>query len=140
MSASDLIDELIANLTDWRGTTLANIRRVIRGADPQIVEEWKWMGAPVWTRDGIICVAGAFKDKVKVTFDEGASLPDPDNLFNNGFGGKKWRSIDFSKDDKINEAALATLVQSAVTHNQAKAKAKIKAPGTRSTVPKKPAK
>ncbi|MDO8716571.1 MAG: DUF1801 domain-containing protein, partial [Dehalococcoidales bacterium] len=84
MNASDFIDDLIAKLTDWRGTTLASIRRVIREADPEITEECKWMGSPVWSHDGIVCLAIACKDKVKLTFPEGASLPDPDKLFNNG--------------------------------------------------------
>ena len=132
MNASDLIDDLIAKLTDWRGVTFTNIRKIIRDADPEIVEEWKWMGAPVWSNDGIVCVANAFKDKVKLTFYDGASLPDPDKLFNNGLEGKKWRTIDFYKDDKVNESSLAILVHSAVNHNHAKVKTKIKAHGTRS--------
>ena len=140
MNASDLIDDLIARLTDWRGVTFTNIRKIVRDADPEIVEEWKWMGTPVWSHDGIVCVANAFKDKVKLTFYEGASLPDPDKLFNNGLEGKKWRTIDFYKDDKVNESSLAILVHSAVNHNHAKVKTKIKAHGTRSTVQKKSAK
>jgi hypothetical protein len=140
MKASDLIDAQIAKLTDWRGVTLTNIRKIIRGADPAIVEELKWMGTPVWSHDGIVCLAKAFKDKVKLTFYEGASLPDPDKLFNNELEGKKWRAIDFYKDDKINEVSLAILVHSAVNHNQTKAKTENKAPGTRSTVQKKSAK
>ena len=140
MNASDLIDDLIAKLTDWRGVTFTNIRKIIRGADPEIVEELKWMGTPVWSHDGIVCLAKAFKDKVKLTFYEGASLPDPDKLFNNEIKGKKWRSIDFYKDDKINESSLAILVHSAVNHNLAKAKTRIKTPGTRSTAQKKSAK
>ena len=116
------IDHLIAGLKDWRGTTLASLRRVIREADPDIVEEWKWMGSPVWSRGGIICVANAFKDKVKVTFYEGASLPDPDKLFNNGLDGNKWRTIDLFEKDKINEEALKALVCTAVDHNLAKGK------------------
>lgn len=139
-NASELIDDLIANLTDWRGTALSNIRRIIHEADPEIVEEWKWMGAPVWSHDGIICLANAFKDKVKLTFYEGASLPDPDRLFNNGLEGKKWRTIDFFKDDKINGRSLTILVQAAVKHNHAKAKTAIKTRGTRSTVKNKSAK
>jgi hypothetical protein len=140
MNASDLIDSLIAKLTDWRGVTFTNIRKIMRDADPEIVEEWKWMGTPVWSHDGIVCIANAFKDKVKLTFYEGASLPDPDKLFNNGLEGKKWRTIDFYKDDKINERSLAILVQSAVTHNHSKAKTAGKTRGTRSTVMNKSAK
>ena len=122
MNATEQIDDLIAKLPDWRGTAFANIRKIIRDADPEIVEEWKWRGAPVWSHQGIICVANAFKDKLKVTFYEGASLPDPDKLFNNGLDGNKWRTIDIYKDDKINENSLRILVRSAVEHNQAKAK------------------
>ena len=140
MNASDLIDAQIAKLTDWRGVTLTNIRKIIRGADPEIVEELKWMGTPVWSHDGIVCLAKAFKDKVKLTFYEGASLPDPDKLFNNELEGKKWRAIDFYNDDRINEISLKTLLQAAVDYNHAKVKTENKAPGTRSTVQKKSAK
>ena len=100
MNASDLIDDLIAKLTDWRGVTFTNIRKIIRGADPEIVEEWKWMGTPVWSHDGIVCIANAFKDKVKLTFYEGASLPDPDKLFNNGLEGKNGELSTFTKTTK----------------------------------------
>lgn len=124
MSASELIDSLVAELTDWRGKMFADIRRIVREADPEIVEEWKWMGTPVWSRGGIICIANAFKDKVKVTFYEGASIADPDKLYNNGLAGKKWRTIDYFKDDKIKEIELRNLVRSAVDYNLAKAKAK----------------
>ncbi len=140
MQPSELIDDLIAKLTDWRGVTFTNIRKIIRDADPEIVEEWKWMGTPVWSHDGRVCVANAFKDKVKLTFYEGASLPDPDKLFNNGLEGKKWRTIDFFKDDKINGRSLTILVQAAVNHNHSKAKTAIKNHGTRSTVKNKSAK
>jgi hypothetical protein len=111
------IDKLIAGLTDWRGKTFADIRRIIRASDPKIVEEWKWMGTPVWSRGGIVCIANAFKDKVKLTFYEGASIADTDKLFNNGLTGKKWRTIDYFKDDKIKERELADLVRSAVAYN-----------------------
>ncbi len=140
MNASNPIDDLIAKLADWRGLTFINIRKIIRHADPEIVEECKWMGAPVWSHDGIVCVAVVCKDKIKLTFYAGASLPDPDKLFNNGLDGKQWRTIDFHKDDKINERSLAILVRSAVDHNQAKAKTRIKAHGTRRTLQKKSAK
>lgn len=139
MTAGDFIDVLTAKLTDWRGGTFSTIRKIIRDADPDIVEECKWMGAPVWSHDGIVCLIVICKDKLKLTFPEGAGIPDPDKLFNNGLGGKKWRTIDFGKDDKINEKSLAILVQSAVKYNQAKAKTKAKAPATRSTAPKKSA-
>jgi hypothetical protein len=122
MKAAELIDDLIANLKDWRGDTFASIRRIIHDADPEVVEEWKWMGTPVWSHNGIVCVANAFKDKVKLTFYDGASLPDPDKLFNNGLAGKKWRTIDLYKDDNINENSLKILVRSAVAFNQAKVK------------------
>ena len=105
-SASVLIDQLIAKLTDWRGKTLASARKVILEADPEIVEEWKWMGSPVWSRDGIIAVGNAHKGKVKLTFSHGASLADPDMLFNAGLEGNQWRAIDFFEGDKINERAL----------------------------------
>lgn len=119
-NASELIDELITNLTDWRGETFASVRRIIRDADPEIIEEWKWMGTPVWSHDGIVCIANAFKGKVKVTFYAGASLADPDKLFNNGLDGKQWRTIDMHKDYKINENSLRLLVRSALDFNHAK--------------------
>ena len=122
MTPSEQIDQLIAETKDWRGETLANVRRIIREADPAITEEWKWMGSPVWTCDGNILVGNAHKDKVKLTFAHGASLPDPDTLFNNGFNGKVWRAIDLSEGDKINAAALKALVQEAVKFNQNKPK------------------
>ena len=122
--ASKLIDNMLAELTDWRGVTLGEIRRVIHEAEPQIVEEWKWRGAPVWSHEGIVCVANAFKAKVKLTFYDGASLPDPDNLFNNGLDGKQWRTIDFYKDDKVREPQLRKLVRAAVDHNRGKASAR----------------
>jgi hypothetical protein len=140
MNASDRVDDLIAKLTDWRGVTFASIRKIIRDADPEMAEEWKWMGTPAWSHDGMVCLANAFKDKVKLTFSDGAGLPDPDKLFNNGLEGKKWRSIDFHEGDKVNARALTTLVQAAVRYNHAKVKSKSKAPGTRSTVKKKSAK
>ena len=117
---SENIDHLIVDLADWRGETLARIRKLIHDADPEIVEEWKWRGAPVWSHDGIVAVAGAFKDKVKLTFYNGASLADPDKLFNAGLEGNKWRTIDFHKGDKINEKSLKILIRSAVAHNYAK--------------------
>ncbi len=120
MKPSGQIDQLIAGLDDWRGKTFADIRRIILEADPEIVEEWKWMGTPVWSHGGIVCIANAFKDKVKLTFYEGASIADPDKLYNNGLEGKKWRTIDYFKDDKIKERELNDLVRSAVAHNLAK--------------------
>jgi len=118
MNPSERIDQLIAGLTDWRGKTFARVRKTILEADREIIEEWKWMGSPVWSRDGMIAVANAHKDKVKLTFSRGASLPDPDKLFNAGLGGKAWRAIDFFEGDKINERALKNLVRAAVDCNQ----------------------
>src|SRR3984957_5908695 len=129
-SASALIDQLIAKLTDWRGKTFAGIRKSILEADREIIEEWKWMGSPVWSHDGIIAVGNAHKDKVKLTFSHGASLPDPDKLFNAGLEGKVWRAIDLFEGDKVNERALKTLIRAAVDFNQAKLKKKAPA-GTR---------
>ena len=120
MNPSERIDQLIAQLTDWRGKTLAGIRKSFLEADREIIEEWKWMGSPVWSQDGIIAVANAHKDKVKVTFAQGARLPDPDKLFNAGLGGNAWRAIDFFKGDKINGPALKNLVRAAVAYNQIK--------------------
>ena len=124
MNPSERIDQLIAGLTDWRGTTLASIRKSILAADREIIEEWKWMGSPVWSRDGMIAVANAHKDKVKITFSHGARLPDPDNLFNAGLEGGTWRAIDFFEGDKINQRALKNLVRAAADYNQIKLKRK----------------
>ena len=132
-SASALIDELIAKLTDWRGKTLASVRKNILEADREIIEEWKWMGSPVWSHDGMIAVGNAHKDKVKLTFSHGARLPDPDKLFNAGLGGSAWRAIDFFEGDKINGRALKNLVRAAVDYNQIKLKRKAPA-GTRARV------
>jgi hypothetical protein len=134
-AASARIDELIAKLTDWRGKTLASVRKSILTTDPEIIEEWKWMGSPVWSRDGMIAVGNAHKDKVKLTFSHGASLPDPDKLFNAGLGGSMWRAIDLFEGDKINERALKTLVRDAIAYNQTKLKKKAPA-GTRAKVHK----
>jgi hypothetical protein len=134
-TASALIDELIAELTDWRGKTLASIRKSILEADRGILEEWKWMGSPVWSLDGMIAVGNAHKDKVKLTFSHGASLPDPHKLFNAGLGGNAWRAIDFFEGDKINERALKNLVRDAVDYNRIKLKRKAPA-GARAKVHK----
>jgi hypothetical protein len=132
-SASELIDEMIKELGDWRGKTLAKVREIIHEADPEIVEEWKWMGSPVWSHDGIIAVGNAHKDKVKLTFSHGASVTDPDRLFNAGLGGNAWRAIDFFEGDKINERALKNLVRATVSYNQIKLGRKAPA-GTRAKV------
>ena len=120
MNPSQRIDELIAELTDWRGKTFASIRKSILEADREIIEEWKWMGSPVWSHDGIIAVGNAHKDKVKLTFSHGASLPDPDELFNAALGGNAWRAIDFFEGNKIDERALRNFVRAAVDYNQIK--------------------
>src|SRR6266480_181396 len=106
MTPSQRIDRLIAELTDWRGKTFANVRKSILEADREIIEEWKWMGSPVWSRDGMIAVANAHKGKVKLTFLYGAKLPDPDKLFNAGLEGNARRAIDFFEGNEINERAL----------------------------------
>jgi hypothetical protein len=124
MNPSQRIDRLIAELPDWRGKTFAAMRKSILEADREIVEEWKWMGSPVWSRDGIIAVANAHKGKVKLTFAYGASLPDPDRLFNAGLEGNARRAIDFFEGDKINERALRNLVRAAIDYNQTKSKKK----------------
>src|SRR5579863_2311211 len=101
MKASDRIDTLIEKLDDWRGKTLAQVRKAILGADPQIIEEWKWMGSPVWSQSGMIAVGNAHKEKVKLTFPHGARLADPGKLFNAGLEGKTWRAIDWFEGDKV---------------------------------------
>jgi len=135
MNPSERIDQLIAGLTDWRGKTLASIRKSILEADREIIEEWKWMGSPVWSHDGIIAVGNAHKEKVKLTFSHGASLADPDQLFNAGLGGNAWRAIDFFEGDEINERALKTLIRAAIEYNQSKSKKKASA-GARAKVQK----
>jgi hypothetical protein len=124
MNPSERIDLLIESLRDWRGKTLAGVRKTILEAGREIIEEWKWMGSPVWSRDGMIAVGNAHKDKVKLTFSNGASLPDPDKLFNAGLGGNKWRAIDLFEGDKVNERALKNLVRAAIDYNQIKLKSK----------------
>jgi hypothetical protein len=137
MNPSERIDQLIAELKDWRGKTFASIRKSILEADPEIIEEWKWMGSPVWSRDGIIAVANAHKGKVKLTFAYGASLRDPDKLFNAGLEGNARRAIDFFEGDKINRRALRNLVRAAVEHNRIKRKKKAPA-GTRAKTKRRP--
>jgi len=124
MNPSQRIDQLIAKLTDFRGKTLASIRKSILAADQEIIEEWKWMGSPVWSRDGIIAVATVLKDKVKLTFAHGAQLPDPDRVFNAGLAGNQWRAVDLFEGDRVNERALKNLVRAAIDFNQTKAKKK----------------
>ncbi len=122
MDPSEEIDNLIARHDDWRGATLARLRTTILEVDPEIVEEWKWMGSPVWSLDGIICVGNIFKQRVKLVFNDGAALSDPDKLFNAGLAGNKWRAIDVSEGDRIEEGPLKTLVRAAISYNRAKGK------------------
>jgi hypothetical protein len=118
-SASELIDKRIAELDDWRGQTLAKIRALIHEADPDVVEEWKWMGTPVWSHDGIICTGETYKSVVKMTFAKGASLKDPKKLFNSSLEGNVRRAIDIREGEKINAPALKALIKAAVALNQA---------------------
>src|SRR6516162_6160999 len=120
-SPSRLIDRRIDELGDWRGDTLARVRKLIKQADPEVVEEWKWRGVPVWEHAGIICTGETYKSYVKLTFAKGASLDDPSGLFNSSLEGNTRRAIDFREGDKINEAALKALVRAAVTLNKSKA-------------------
>jgi hypothetical protein len=122
VNPSETIDRLIAGLTDWRAKTFAGVRKAILEADREIIEEWKWMGSPVWSRDGMIAVANAHTKWVKLTFAHGASLPDPDKLFNAGLEGNMRRAIDFFEGDKINERALKNLVRAAIDYNRTKLK------------------
>ncbi|MBN9061826.1 MAG: hypothetical protein BGP06_14900 [Rhizobiales bacterium 65-9] len=117
--ASRLIDARISELNDWRGETLARVRAVIRAADPDIVEEWKWRGVPVWERDGIICTGETYKAVVKLTFAKGAALADPSGLFNASLDGNVRRAVDIREGEMIDEAALTALVRAAVALNKA---------------------
>jgi len=121
-SASALIDERIKELGDWRGETLAKARKVIHEADPEIVEEWKWMGTPIWSHSGIVCTGETYKNIVKMTFAKGAALKDPSGLFNSSLGGNLRRAIDIHEGDKIDEAALKDLIRAAVALNLSKSK------------------
>jgi len=134
-SPSRLIDARISELGDWRGETLARVRTLIKQADPEVVEEWKWRGVPVWEHAGIICTGETYKNVVKMTFANGASLEDPSGLFNSSLEGNTRRAIDFHQGGKIDERALKNLVRAAVDYNQAKLKKKAPA-ATRSKVPK----
>jgi hypothetical protein len=116
-SASALIDEKIKELGDWRGKTLAKVREIIRQADPEIVEEWKWMGTPVFSHSGIVCTGETYKKVVKMTFANGAALKDPSGLFNSSLDGNVRRAIDIHEGGKINEAALKDLIRAAVALN-----------------------
>ena len=122
MNASEQIDQLIAGIEDWRGETFAALRKAVLAADPDIVEEWKWMGSPVWSCDGMIAVANAHKGKVKLTFAHGAKLEDPDKLFNAGLEGNARRAIDFLEGDTVDAETLGRLVQAAIAFNRTKLK------------------
>ena len=130
-SAAQLITERIAELGDWRGKMLARIRALIKAADPDIVEEWKWMGTPVWSHDGIVCTGETYKKVVKMTFAKGAALEDPARLFNSSLEGHVRRAIDVHEGEEIDEAALKTLIRAAVALNAAGKKKK--APAKRAT-------
>ena len=126
-SASALIDEKIKELGDWRGKMLAKVRKIVHEADPEIVEEWKWMGTPVFSHGGIVCTGETYKNVVKMTFAKGAALEDPSGLFNSSLDGNVRRAIDFREGDKVDEAALKDLIRAAVALNlNLKAKSKPK--------------
>jgi hypothetical protein len=124
MNPSERIDKYVSGLTDWRGKTFSEIREIVLNTDPEIVEEWKWMGTPVWSLNGILALANAHKGKVKLTFAQGAALPDPSKIFNAGLEGNRWRAIDFFEGDKINAPALRKLIQAAIAQNNLKTKGK----------------
>jgi hypothetical protein len=121
-SPSRLIDARIKELDDWRGKTLAHVRALIKQADPEVVEEWKWRGVPVWSRDGIICTGETYKSVVKLTFAKGASLRDPKGLFNSSLEGNVRRAIDIHEGDEIDEGALKTLIRAAAALNRSSAR------------------
>ena len=125
-SASELISQRIAELGDWRGKTLSRMRKLIRQADPDVVEEWKWMGTPVWSHDGIICTGESYKDKVKLTFAKGASLKDPARLFNSSLDGNARRAIDIHEGEEVDESAFKALIRAAVALNRSCQKARLR--------------
>lgn len=124
LSASELITRRIAELGDWRGETLGKMRKLIKAADPDVVEEWKWMGTPVWSHDGIICTGESYKDKVKLTFAKGASLKDPAGLFNSSLDGNARRAIDIHEAEEVDGPAFKALVREAVALNKSSGKSK----------------
>ena len=126
-SASELISQRIAELGDWRGETLGRMRQLITEADPDVVEEWKWMGTPVWSHDGIICTGESYKNYVKLTFAKGAALSDPARLFNSSLDGNVRRALDIHEGEAVDEAAFKALVRQAIDLNSSKAKASKKA-------------
>lgn len=121
-SPSELIDARINELGDWRGEMLGRLRALVKEADPEIVEEWKWRGVPVWYHDGMVCTGEAYKDHVKTTFAKGAALEDPSGLFNSGLDGNVRRAIDFHEGEKVDEEAVKALVRAAVALNRSGAK------------------
>ena len=121
-SPSQLIDARIEELGDWRGKMLSRLRSLVKQADPEVVEEWKWRGVPVWSHDGLICTGETYKSVVKMTFAKGAAVKDPSRLFNSSLEGNTRRAIDFHEGDKIDEEALKTLIRDAVTLNKSRAK------------------
>ena len=123
-SASELIDKRIAELGDWRGETLSRMRKLIKEADPDIVEEWKWMGTPVWSHDGILCTGESYKSIVKLTFFKGASLKDPAKLFNSSLDGNVRRAIDIHEGEEVDAGAFKALIRAAVALNTSAAKAR----------------
>jgi hypothetical protein len=126
MTPSELIDKYITELSDWRGEMLANIRKIIRDTDPEIIEEWKYMGSPVWYHDGQVLLGNAYKDKVTLTFPQGATLPDPYKLFNARLESNKMRATDFHEGDGINERALNAIIHAAVAHNSVGVREKLR--------------
>src|SRR5437588_9620395 len=129
-SAAELISKRIAELGDWRGETLGRMRKLIREADPDVVEEWKWMGTPIWSHDGIICTGESYKRVVKLTFAKGASLKDPAHLFNSSLDGNVRRAIDIHEGETVDEPAFTALIQQAVALNRSR-KSKARAPASK---------
>jgi hypothetical protein len=121
-SASQLIDARIEELGDWRGETLNRIRTLVKEADPEVVEDWKWRGVPVWSHDGLICTGETYKSVVKMTFAKGAALEDPSGLFNSSLAGNTRRAIDFHEGEEMDEGALKALIRAAVSLNESKTK------------------
>src|ERR1044071_3934649 len=124
--ASELISKRIAELGDWRGKILSRMRKLIKEADPDVVEEWKWMGTPVWSHDGIVCTGESYKSIVKLTFAKGASLKDPARLFNASLDGNVRRAIDIHEGEEVDASAFKALIRAAVAHNASSAKARLK--------------
>ncbi|MFL6547534.1 MAG: DUF1801 domain-containing protein [Povalibacter sp.] len=131
-SASELISQRIAELGDWRGETLKRMRKLIKQADPEVIEEWKWMGTPVWSHDGIICTGESYKKVVKLTFMKGASLKDPSHLFNSSLEGNARRAIDISEGEEVDDAAFKALIREAIALNSSGKKKTDKKPAKKS--------